>query len=164
MELRQPLRAAGEPIDGCAGLETCESYAEWLQFDRRSKQAYGEGWVPSTVFLGLRRGDGKLVGVIDIRRRLTDFLLNYGGQIGYSVVPNERRNGYAKQLLRLALYECGKLSLHRVLLTCDKDNVASRKTITANGGVLENEVEDIPKLGASGVIQRYWITTEECFS
>jgi predicted acetyltransferase len=159
MEFRQILKDAGAPFDGCAGLEACNSYSEWLQFDYRNKQAYGDGWVPSTVFLGLRKGDGKLVGIIDIRHKLTDFLLNYGGQIGYSVAPNERRKGYAKQMLRLALHECKKLNIDRVLLTCDKENIASQKTITANGGVLENEVEDIPHLGGSGVIRRYWITT-----
>ena len=48
--------------------------------------------------------------------------------------------------------------LRRVLLTCDRDNVASRRTIVKNGGLLENEVPDDAGLGHSGVIQRYWIS------
>jgi len=161
MAFRQTLIDAGEPFDGCEGLENCDTYAEWLQFDCRNKATYGDSWVPSTVFLGIRQSDGKLVGIIDIRHRLTDFLLNYGGHIGCSVTPDERRKGYAKQMLHLALYECKKLGADHVLLCCDKENIASRNIITANGGALENEVEDIPHLGNSGTIQRYWIAMED---
>ena len=67
--------------------------------------------------------------------------------------PGERRKGYATELVRLALIECKKLGIHRVLMTCDKDNVGSAKSIVRNGGVLENEFvnED------GNVEQRYWI-------
>ena len=42
-------------------------------------------------------------------------------------------------MIRLALIECKKLGIDRVLMVCSKSNVASAKTITNNGGVLENE-------------------------
>ena len=60
--------------------------------------------------------------------------------------------------LRLALEKYREAGEKRVLVTCDKSNTASRRTILANGGVLENEVEDQPGLGESGILQRYWIT------
>ena len=60
-------------------------------------------------------------------------------------------------MLRLALKECRKLNLDRVLLTCDKGNVASARAIAANSGTLENEIEDDVGMGQSGTIQRYWI-------
>ena len=63
-------------------------------------------------------------------------------------------------MLRLALKECRKLNLDRVLLTCDKGNVASARTIVGDGGVLENEIEDDVGMGQSGTIQRYWIDVE----
>ena len=50
------------------------------------------------------------------------------------------------------------MNINRVLLTCDKENIASSKTIISNGGVLENEVIDEVNLGESGIIQRYWIS------
>ena len=55
--------------------------------------------------------------------------------------------------------KCRAAGEERVLLTCDPDT-ASEKIILANGGVLENEVEDVPGLGKSGTIRRYWITIE----
>ncbi len=98
-----------------------------------------------------------MVGIIDFRHKLSEILLNYGGNIGYSVLPEERRKGYAKEMLGLVLEYCKGYGLHRVLVTCDKDNIDSYKTIQANGGMLENEVIDKVNLSKSGVIQRYWI-------
>lgn len=89
---------------------------------------------------------------MNIRHYLTDALLYTGGHIGDGVRPSERRKGYATAMIALALDECRKLGLDRVLMTCDKTNVGSAKSIIKNGGVLENEVLD------DGVLeQRYWI-------
>lgn len=156
MALRAELLARGEGFDGCAGLEKCETYADWLQFEARQRAAYGSGYVPGTVRLAVDE-ENQLVGVIDFRHYLTDFLLNYGGHIGYTVVPARRGHGLAREMLRLMLEECRAAGLNRVLVCCDADNPASRKTITGCGGVLENVVPDTPGLGHSGMIERYWI-------
>lgn len=91
-------------------------------------------------------------GSIDIRHRLNEYLLQFGGNIGYSVRPSQRRKGYATEMLALALEECRKWGLNRALVTCDKTNIGSAKTIQKNGGVLENEV-----LEGDRITQRYWI-------
>lgn len=145
-------------LSGCAGLEAVQSYEEWIDFENRLSSKYGTSYVPSSVFLAVRNDDNKVVGVIDIRQKLSEFLFKYGGNIGYSVLPSERLKGYAKQMLKLALEECMKLGIDKVLVTCDKNNTASYKTIMANGGILEDEVKDDVNLGESGIIQRYWIT------
>ena len=61
-------------------------------------------------------------------------------------------NDTLRQRLRLALPFCRQIGIEKVLITCDKENTGSAKTILANGGVLENEVPE-----ENRVTQRYWI-------
>ena len=82
----------------------------------------------------------KLVGIIDLRHTLNDFLKDFGN-CGYSVRPSERRKGYATEMLRQLLCvarECGLDELH---LSVERDNEPSIKTIKKNGGIYERSFE-----------------------
>ncbi len=83
---------------------------------------------------------------------MNETLLLIGGHIGDGVRPSERRKGIATKMISLALDECRKLGIQKVLMVYDKDNIGSAKSIRNNGGVLENEII------VDGVVeQRYWI-------
>lgn len=155
MAFKAEMLEYGSDFDGCNGLGEVETYEEWLDFRGREER---KGWSPSHTYLTVRQSDGRVVGIVNYRPSpLSDFLLQYGGHIGYCIRPSERRKGYAKEQLRLTLEKCRAAGEERVLLTCDPDT-ASERAILANGGVLENEVADEPGLGKSGTIRRYWIT------
>ena len=112
-----------------------------------------DGMVPDSTFFLLDIDRNRLLGAVNIRHCLNDYLLEYGGHIGDGIRPSERNKGYATEMVRLALIECKKLGIDKVLMVCDKSNIASAKTIIKNGGVLENEIID----ENNKVNQRYWI-------
>ena len=110
------------------------------------------GMVPDSTYFCLDEDRNIMVGAVNIRHYLNESLLLNGGHIGDGVRPTERRKGVATKMIALALEECQKLGIEKVLMVCDKDNIGSAKSIINNGGVLENEVE------VEGVMeQRYWI-------
>lgn len=110
------------------------------------------GLVPDSTFFALDVERDIFVGAVNIRHRLNEALLKNGGHIGDGIRPSERRKGYATEMIRLALDECRKLGIKRVLMVCNKDNIGSAKSIINNGGILENEIPAGDKID-----QRYWI-------
>lgn len=106
------------------------------------------------MFFLLDEDRDRLLGAVNIRHYLNDALLKEGGHIGDGIRPGERRKGYATEMIRLALIECKKLGIDKVLMTCSKDNIGSARSIVKNGGVLESEF-----VNSDGDIeQRYWIS------
>ncbi|WP_324279525.1 GNAT family N-acetyltransferase [Fusobacterium polymorphum] len=130
-----------EPIiNGSAGLDRFSTVEEWLnELEKRSsKETVPEGLVPSTTYLGIREKDNYIVGMIDIRHYLNDFLMQSGGHIGCGIRKSERKKGYAKQIIKLALEKCKELKIEKVLITCKENNIASEKSILSCGGKLED--------------------------
>jgi len=129
-------------------LRDADAFAAWVTLlrDNERGESLPDGFVASTSrWMAV---DGRLVGFVSIRHVLNDFLREIGGHIGYAVRPSERRKGYATAATALALTECRRLGIDRVLITCDDTNVASATVIERNGGVLEDIRNDK---------RRYWV-------
>ena len=98
----------------------------------------------------------KFIGEISIRHELNDFLLQYGGHIGYGIRYSCWGRGYGTKMLALALEKAKRIGLEKVLITCDDDNYASAKVIEKNNGQLENIVGNVID-GKPIRTKRYWI-------
>lgn len=112
--------------------------------------------VPDSTYFCLDEDRDIFVGAVNIRHFLGANNCHTGGHIGDGIRPSERRKGYATAMIGLALEKCREMGMNKVLMTCDKDNIGSAKSIINNGGVFEREIiED------GEVEQRYWITLNE---
>lgn len=157
LQYKQEFLDEGKYISGSASLGSAESFEAWLENVRYERGLTGPTGdkVPATLYLAIRQSDGQLVGMVSIRHELNDYLMQYGGHIGYSVRKSERRKGYGTRMLELALEYAHTLGIKDVLVTCDVDNIGSAMVIQSNGGKLENEV----KHSDGTTKQRYWIST-----
>ena len=150
-DMLEEWHATGEKIVPYAIRRT--DYHDFAHYcdDLEVKNA-GDGLVPDSTFFCLDEERDMIVGAVNIRHYLNEGLLRSGGHIGDGVRPSERRKGIATKMIAMALEECKKLGIEKVLMVCDRDDFGSAKSIRNNGGVLENEIE------VDGVLkQRYWI-------
>ncbi len=126
-------------------------FVHYLLLQRDSSQIES-GVVPFSDYWLI--DDEEYIGRLSVRHELNDYLYRFGGHIGYEIRPSRRRRGYGYEILRLGLEKARLLNFSRVLVTCDENNIGSKKIIEQNGGIFENttQIEGSPvkKL-------RYWI-------
>lgn|SRR5487761_2069842 len=129
-------------LDSLGKYDENQSWPEYLQrLENLSRgENVPEGWVPSTFLVA--EVNGCIVGRVSIRHELNENLAAGGGHIGYGVRPAYRGRGYATEILRRALAIVRDLGVEKALITCDDQNIGSRKVIEKCGGVLENIVEN----------------------
>lgn len=157
---RQEFLNAGDSLDGTGPLRRMADPMEWIAVTESFRHAdtVPPGWVQATQFLCVREADRRVVGMIQVRHRFNAFLKEYGGHIGYSVRPSERRKGYASWMLNAVKPFCRSIGLDSVMVTCLVGNEASRKVILKNGGVYDATArEPVEKQE----IERYWISLAE---
>lgn len=156
---REEMLAAESSMDGCGSLRRHNNPQDWIAYNGllANPATVPEGRVVSTQFV-LTDETGRIYGMLQVRHVLNAYLRNFAGHIGYSVRPAERRKGYAKKMLSLALEFCKKeLGLSDVLVACLVENEASRRTILSCGGVFEEKVYE----HIEGVwLEKYWIHLE----
>ena len=125
--------------------------------DQAKGRNLSPGIVPMDTFWLIK--DGKVVlGESRLRHRLTLALEVEGGHIGYTIRPSARRQGYGRLILSLTLKKADARGLRRVMVTCDDDNIGSRRIIEANGGVLSGKAIS-PYSGK--VVLHYWIDLQK---
>lgn len=143
-------------IPGASNIETSENYTAWLNKleTHRSKKTLPEGKVLSTTFITVRKEDNKIIGIVNLRHELNDYLLKFGGHIGGSIRPSERRKGYSTEQLKICFEYYKTLGIKDILITCKDWNVASKTSIMHSGGKFESVEVD----SDGNKLERYWIS------
>lgn len=151
-------------INGVGSLDNALSsmtYEEWLEDVLKTENkdyANSKGLVPATTYFMIRESDNRIIGMVNFRHYLNDYLSKIGGHIGYGIRPTERKKGYAKIQLYMALQEAGKMNIDNIMVSCESSNIASEKTILALGGKIDRiEHDDIKNRD----VKVYWIDVEE---
>ena len=144
--------------DTCIGYNNYSNYKEWLQEmqNRKNNVNLKKGYVKENFYLCYE--NDVLVGVFSLKFELTDYLLNYGGHIGYAVRPTMRNRGIATRILSQGIDIAIGLGINKLLLVCDEDNYASEKVILNNDGKFENKLFDEEE---QVYVKRYWIVKEK---
>ncbi|KXT72773.1 Acetyltransferase [Streptococcus sp. DD10] len=129
-----------------------KNYEEWLELAVRKERAEyrSSDRVPSVQYLSFDE-TGLPLGFLSLRLGMNESICTKFGHIGYSIRPSKRRQGLAKEQLKLGLEEAFKHGLDCVLITCNVNNEGSRRTILATGGVYDNTIDGN---------ERYWIDLE----
>ena len=124
-------------INGSELLDQMDSYDEWLKSvtDNISPDTVNSEWVVTDTYFAFDEDDN-IVGIIDLRHELNDFLKDFGNS-GYSVRPSQRRKGYATEMLKLIIERARQIGMDKLQLSVETSNEASVKTITKNGGKYE---------------------------
>lgn len=129
-------------INGSGMLDKIESYEEWLDSvtNNANIETVSLDWVLTDTFFAINDETKKIIGIIDFRHTLNEFLVNFGN-CGYSVRPSERNKGFATEMLRQIINIARQSGLDVLLLSVERGNIPSIRTIEKNSGVYERSFE-----------------------
>ncbi len=105
--------------------------------------------------------DGNVIGnsIIKTNIEANEIYKIYGGNISYVISPSYRNKGYGTKFLNLILKKCKELGLSKVIITCNDENIGSRKIIENNYGLLTDVCIDYEKKGK--LLRRYIVNIDE---
>lgn len=156
---REMIEAGNAALEGCGSLDKYDRYEDWIahldRYKDRNTIDPGSGYVEGSQYLLVDEERHRVLGMVNLRHYLNNDLYRIGGHIGYSIRPGERRKGYGKLQLSLALQILAGLGVKEALVSCDRKNNASARTIESCGGVFEKEIY-IPEMACTA--RRYWIS------
>lgn len=153
LEYKQEYFDFGEAgVNGSCGLACYDDFNEWLNLVLSIEKEELRNGVHTSTFFTIRKEDDKIIGSIKLHHFLSPYLEN-GGHIAYGIRPSERKKGYGIEQLLLVLDVARSMKIPKVMITCNKDNIASAKTALCCGGILTSE--DIYE----GVIQQHYCIT-----
>lgn len=142
LEMIQEFSESKEkPMPGAVGLKEGETYNDFLERTKNNVEGKNPRHTWHSTLYFIIHDQWKIVGAVHIRHELNDELRFEGGNIGYGIRPSERKKGYATIGLTLALEKCKELWLDKVLLTCNKENIWSVRTIVKNGWIWDSDYE-----------------------
>lgn len=158
MQYVEAFRLSGQELHGGSYIDTYESFEAWLDFIESIENPNHplENLVPAHQYL-LVDNHHKVIGMLNLRLELNDYLANFGGHIGYSIHPNLQGMGFGKKILSLVIPIAYDLKIYRLLITADQENIASQKVIENAGGIYADKRQD--KDG--NWVKRYWLAVDE---
>ena len=157
IEYKSDIHGAGGMDKIYKGYTFEEALDRCLKMDKED-YARSVNKCPGKTFLLIRKPDNKIIATINVRWNLNEEMLKFAGHIGYGVRPTERRKGYGKLNLYMALIEAKRIGLDKVMVSCSEDNLASDRTIKALGGVFDRSEVDLED---NKITKIYWINVEE---
>ena len=141
-----------EVIDGIGSIDV-KNFKNSIKQAKNHAKGIGlpDGWVPASTYWLICQN--RIVGTCNLRHELNEFLRKFGGHVGFSVRPSERKKGFGTLMLGLLLGKAQELGIMRALVTCDDNNIASARVIEKNDGKFVDKVTNDSEV----LIRRYWI-------
>jgi predicted acetyltransferase len=105
-----------------------------------------KGWVPCYAFHIVNTATGAKAGEIRLRVGDSENLRLYWGHVGYDVEPESRGRHFAARALRLIMPLARRHGLSELWITCNPENIASRRTCELAGAEFIGIVDLPPHL------------------
>jgi predicted acetyltransferase len=140
---KEMINHGNTALNGCGGLEKYDNYHDWMSHILSysiKDQIKDSNYVEGSQWILVDTEKKRVLGMVNIRHELNDYLRQAGGHIGYSIRPSERNKGYGKLQLTKALAFLKTKGVREALVTCNDNNIGSYKTIESCHGILDNKI------------------------